>query len=111
MFPEVVERLTSERLDQAHATVPLKQLRAGSTQQGNVYAIVVRIAMVQHYDRVPIRPQYAMNFANSFCGIRRVMQYAVRIDQVKTFVRKIEILGICRLKVARKIEKLETLPR
>src|SRR6266849_8339175 len=109
MFLELVERLAGKLMDQAHAAVPLEQLRAGSTQQGNVYAIVIRIAMVQHYDRAPTRTQYTMNFANGFCGIRRVVQHAVRIDQVKTFVRKVQILRIRCSKFSRKIEHLETL--
>src|SRR6267143_3930358 len=107
MFLEVVERLTGQLMDQAHSAVPLQQLRAGSTQQGNVYAIVIRIAMVQHNDRAPTRTKHSMNFSDCFCSIGRVMQNTMRIDQIKALIIKVEFLSVCCLKLAWQIEQLE----
>src|SRR5882724_13230157 len=103
MFLKLVERLAGKLMDQADAVVPLEQLCACASQQGNVYAIVVGIAMVQHNYRAPPGAKHAINFSDRFCRVGSVMQYAVRVDQIKTLVSKVEVLCVCRLKLTRQI--------
>src|SRR5882724_13188603 len=86
-------------------------MRSCAPQHGNVYAIVVRTAMVEHDYGSSSRPQHAMNFPNGLFSIGRVMQNSVRVDQIKALVGKVEAFSIRCLKRAGKIEQLKTFAR
>jgi hypothetical protein len=50
--------------------------------------------MIQHHHGLAAGFEHAMYFAYGCPDVRRVMQYAVRINQVKRRVWKIQVLGI-----------------
>src|SRR5882672_4536883 len=86
-------------------------MRSRAPQQRNVYAIVVRAAMVEHYYGASAWTQHAMNPLYRLRGLGRVMQNAVRVDQIKTLVGEVEVFSVCCLKLAGKIEQLKTFAR
>ena len=48
-----------------------------------------------------------MNLAHGCGGVGRVMQYAVRVNEIERVVGKVEMFGICDAKVAGQLKQLE----
>ena len=56
---------------------------AGPPQDSNANAVIVTAAVIQHDDRAAARFEDAMNLAHGRRGVRRVVQDAVRINQIE----------------------------
>src|ERR1700682_1284278 len=95
-------------MDQLQACIPPKQMHARAPQDSDVHSIVIRVAVIEHYNRAPPRSQHTMNLAYRAHRVGCVMQYAVRVDQIEGLVWEIQILGIGSTKLTPQIEKLET---
>src|SRR5687767_7969970 len=67
--------------------------------------------MIQHDDRAPAGLQHTMNFAHRRLDVRRVMQNAVRVNQIKRRTGKVETLGISNAKLTFQAGHLETFAR
>src|SRR6267142_5541821 len=98
-------------MDQLDSRLPLQKLGPGAPQNRNIDSVVIRTAMIEHHYSAAPGTQHSMNFLDCFFSLRRVMQNAMGIDQVKTLVCEVEILSICRLKLSWKIEQFKTLAR
>src|SRR5690348_9364889 len=69
------------------------------------------MAMIKHHARQPAGSQHAMNFANRAHSVRRVVQHAIRVNNVETLVRERKVLGIAKREVARLAIQLEMMTR
>src|SRR5215208_2949601 len=78
-----VFRFTSQEIDELNARVPPQQVYAGAAKDRNINAVVVRVAMVEHDNRLAARAKNAVDFAHCCGCIRRVMKYAVRVNNVE----------------------------
>lgn len=65
--------------------------------------------MIEHDDGAAAWFQHAMDLINRLLRFRRVMQYAMRVDDIKTLIRKLQFLGVRRLKRSREPVQLKTL--
>src|SRR5437762_2940682 len=86
-------------------------MHAAASQHANVHAIVIRVAMIEHDDGASVWAQDSMNLPHSALGVGRVMQDAVGIDQIKSLVSKVELLGISGPETSRQTEQLKTFAR
>ena len=56
--------------------------------------------MIQHDAHLAAGPQHAMNLTHGARRVGRVMQHAVRINDVETFIRKRQSLAIGNREIA-----------
>jgi hypothetical protein len=67
--------------------------------------------VVEHDDGAPAGPEHAVDFAHGALGVGRVVQDAVRVDEIKRAVREIQILRVGRAELAGQVLQLEVAPR
>ena len=83
VFAKAVFWFTSKQVNEFHAWFPLQQVHACAAKDGDVDPVVVGVPMVKHHDCLASGAQHAMDFTHRRCCVGCVMEYAVRVDQVK----------------------------
>src|SRR5436190_22322132 len=67
--------------------------------QNDLSPVIQGTAVIKHDSRLASWSQYAMDLADGARGVRRVMQHAVRIDNVKRLVGKRQLFAVRECKV------------
>src|SRR6185295_18187408 len=67
--------------------------------------------MIEHDNGPAAGLQHPMNFVDGRLDVRRVMQHAMRVNDVKRFVLKVQLFGIGDAKIANQAMGREVLSR
>src|SRR5215203_1898343 len=94
-------------MNEFDACIPPQQLCARTAKYRDVDAVIIGISMVKHDYRFAAGAQNAVYFAYGSCGIRCVMEHAVRIDQVERVVGKIEAFSVSDTKSAGQLKQIK----
>src|ERR1051325_2157487 len=94
-------------MDQLDACIPFQEVYAGAAQHRDVYAVVVRVAMIKHDNGLAAGTQHTMDFANSCGCVRRVMEHAVGVNDVERVVREVQCFSISNAKRAWELKQFE----
>src|SRR5215204_851691 len=86
VLAQALHRLARQTMREAQARLRPQQTRARAPEQADVDAVVVGVAVVKHHDRPPARREHAMHLAYGRARVRRVVQHAVRVDEVEALV-------------------------
>jgi hypothetical protein len=89
MLAQTLQGFARDAVNEFQSRLESEQVRARAPEQANVNAVVVRVSMIEHHDGSSAGAQHAMNFAHRTHSVRRVMQYAVRINEVERVVREV----------------------
>src|SRR5215213_394472 len=107
MFAQALFRFARQQVNGLDPCVPFQQVYACSTQHGDVDAVVVRIAVIEHDNRLAAGPQHTMDLTNGCSDVGRVVEYTVRVDNVKRVVWEIECFGVRNLESTREVKQFE----
>src|SRR5712692_5330639 len=111
VFAQRFQRLSGQTIDKPDSAFALQKARPRTSEHANADAIVVAATMIQHYARAASGFQHPMNLAYGARRVRRVVQDAVRVNEIERLIGEIQVLCVSRAKLTAQAEQFEVFSR